>query len=315
MSAATTSSHTRNRFLDVDEERLVSMRPLAGLTYQPLVSLQESVGNMRQQFHEITNMASEAIKRSHDPTDNLTKDESAAIFLYTMESSSDHFNVYSELNTILRLEDRTPLKSWFRYLKLIITALLKLPSSPCTVWRAVRKDLSKKYAEVQEIPWWGFSSCTTSIGTLDGILHQPGKRSLFSIECLTGKKIKGHSQFPKEDEVLLLPGTYFKVVSQFKMSDDICIIHLREISRFDTKRQTFWAINGGKKMATYVWHSFRLFYGGWRLEFETEVCQNEGREWSECACPRAFLKIPNRTYPGTGILAVANSRIACWLLL
>lgn len=251
MSAAATSN-TRNHFLDVDKEPLVPLRPLAGLTYQPLVSLQESVANIREQLHEFSSMASEAVSRSGNLADDLTRDERAAIFLYTMESSSGYSNVYSELNKILRLEDRTQLKPWFRYLKLLLRALLKLPSSHCTVWRAVKEDLSTKYADTQEICWWGFGSCTTSVSTLSEILGNSGKRTLFSIECSTGKQIKHYSQFPKEEEVLILPGAYFKKVSQFNISKDICIIHLREISRFHKKPQTFWTMNGGKEMTKYV---------------------------------------------------------------
>ncbi|CAF1622503.1 unnamed protein product, partial [Didymodactylos carnosus] len=78
--------------------------------------------------------------------DGLTEDESAAIYLYTMEWESGAPSLYHLLNETLREKTgRQQLEPWFLYLKLFLTALLKLPSKQQTIWRGVRKDLSKQY--------------------------------------------------------------------------------------------------------------------------------------------------------------------------
>jgi len=261
MTAASSSCFgSTSRFLDVYKEPLTALSPLSGYTKAPLVSLQESVASLHQQLHQINSMASDAIERSTNPANDLTRDESAAIRLYTMDSSSNHSNLYSELNKTLRHEDRGKLKPWFRYLKLILTALLKLPSTHCTVWRAVRVDLRTKYANIKTIPWWGFSSCTSSIHALKEHLGTSGKYTIFSIECVTGKKIKNHSNFENEEEILLLPGTYFEVISQLSITEDICIIHLREIPRCNLQSQPFWNIHGGKNLTKDLSNFWRIHY-------------------------------------------------------
>ncbi|CAF1555544.1 unnamed protein product, partial [Rotaria sp. Silwood1] len=53
----------------------------------------------------------------------ITWDESAAIYLYSMQTG-----FFPMLNKALRDENRHVLKPWFAYLKLFITALEKLPS-------------------------------------------------------------------------------------------------------------------------------------------------------------------------------------------
>ncbi|CAF1416681.1 unnamed protein product [Didymodactylos carnosus] len=57
-----------------------------------------------------------------------------------------------------------------------------------------------------------------------------GTRTLFSIECTTGKSIMKHSYFNEtEKEVILMPGTYFDVVGQLNPADGLHIIHIKEI--------------------------------------------------------------------------------------
>ena len=63
--------------------------------------------------------------------------------------------LYSHLNRTLKLVDRTKLRPWFRYLKLFLTALAKLPPAPRqTVWRGVKKNHSDEYAPGTIVTWW-----------------------------------------------------------------------------------------------------------------------------------------------------------------
>ncbi|CAF1522209.1 unnamed protein product [Didymodactylos carnosus] len=65
-----------------------------------------------------------------EPPDGLTIDESAAIRLYTIEWEGAHRSLYSILNYTLKTADREDLRPYFKYLKLFLTALAKLPCVP-----------------------------------------------------------------------------------------------------------------------------------------------------------------------------------------
>ena len=60
-------------------------------------------------------------------------------------------------------------------------------------------------------------------------LGNTGNRTLFSVEAINGRAIRAHSHFATEDEILLLPGTYMIVQSQFSPAPDLHIIHLKQI--------------------------------------------------------------------------------------
>ena len=59
-------------------------------------------------------------------------------------------------------------------------------------------------------------------------LGKTGVRTLFSIETQTGRRIRSHSYFKHEEEILLLPGTFFQVVSHLSPAENLHIIHLKE---------------------------------------------------------------------------------------
>lgn len=101
-----------------------------------------------------------------------------------------------------------------------------------TIWRGVQQDLSSQYPVDKEQVWWAFSSCTRSVKLLESpsYLGKTGARTLFSIETSSGRQIRAHSYFENEDEILLPPGTYLKVIDQLNSDDGLRIIHLREVA-------------------------------------------------------------------------------------
>ncbi|CAF1346971.1 unnamed protein product, partial [Didymodactylos carnosus] len=167
-----------------------------------------------------------------EPPDGLTIDESAAIRLYTIESEGPHQSLYSMLNYTLKTADREDLRPYFKYLKLFLTALAKLPCvPPQTVWRGVTKNLSVNFPPGTLVTWWAFSSCTTTLTVLENNIYlgNTGERTLFSVEAINGRTVQAHSHFVTEDEILLLPGTHMVVQSQFTPAPDLHIIHLKQI--------------------------------------------------------------------------------------
>jgi hypothetical protein len=105
------------------------------------------------------------------------------------------------------------------------------PTECQTVWRGVPEDLSTDYPKGKEFTWWGVSSCTSSLDVLESqYAGTSSSRTVFSIETNSGKLIRAHSYFPQEDEILLPPGIYLKVIGKLSSADGLHIIHLREIT-------------------------------------------------------------------------------------
>ncbi|CAF3846848.1 unnamed protein product, partial [Rotaria sp. Silwood1] len=223
----------RSRFTDVYSEpvdRLLS--PIKGYQNKPLVSLMETIEPVSGFFDEIEDNVKVALHNCRNPADGLTQQESASIHLYTMQFE-DGPSLYEVLNESLRAENRQDLKPWFTYLKLFFTALYKLPSENRRVWRGIRNvDLSEKYNTGTEFAWWGVSSCTAGMQVLESsqFLGKEGLRTLFSIECINGKSVAAHSYFKNtENEVILMPGSYFQVIGQLSPGSGLHIIELKEI--------------------------------------------------------------------------------------
>lgn len=87
------------------------------------------------------------------PDDALTDDESASIFLYTLEFS-DGPSLYQLLHKSLRSESRENEEKWFPYLKLFSTATKKLPPFRDRIFRGVPGlDLRSQYQQHLEFVW------------------------------------------------------------------------------------------------------------------------------------------------------------------
>ncbi|CAF1027517.1 unnamed protein product [Adineta steineri] len=219
------------RVSDMVEEPQKMLLPIRGYEKMPTVSLEEAVAPLVSVLPQIQDYAYVAKKRCESvPADDLTRDESASIMLYSMEWEPHEECLYFALNAALRSEDRRKLKPWFLYLKLILTALEKLPSMRCYVFRGVNSDLYNQYTKGKEFVWWGFSSCTTTIEVLENeeFLGKTGERTMFTIECDSGKDISRHSYFQSEKEVLLLAARQFIVVSCLQPAPGLHMIQLKE---------------------------------------------------------------------------------------
>jgi hypothetical protein len=219
------------RFSDIAGESCQILTPIQGYEKQPLVSLEEAIEPIVSFVPDVERMAFIAKQKCKTPpSNNLSIDESASIILYSMDWEPQEQCLYYVLNQTLRSEKRKKLKPWFLYLKLILTALSHLPSTKRFVFRGIKCDMRKDYPEGETIYWWGFSSCTTKAGVLqnEDYLGSSGKRTMFTIECFSGKDIRQHSNFRDEAEILLPPGRQFQVVSYLEQGQDFYLIQLKE---------------------------------------------------------------------------------------
>ncbi|CAF3381493.1 unnamed protein product [Rotaria socialis] len=225
------SDHFILRLTDIVKEPLRALPPIDGYEEMPLVSLEVAVAPLESFLPSIQRYVDVAKQSCREPVDSLSPDESAAIRLFTMVWEPLDECLYVALNAVLRSPQRSFLKSWFLFLKLFLTAFNRLPStSRCNVYRWTELDLQLQYTKGKPVIWWGFSSCTASIEAFESkrVLGKSGPKTLFAIECFSGKDIRKHSYNPSDDEILLCPGTYFEVVSCIDARADLHIIQLKE---------------------------------------------------------------------------------------
>jgi hypothetical protein len=222
---------TSYRIANVTEEPCVMLTPIKGFSDKPLVTLEEATAPLNTIVPHISTFVHVAKQCTKNPANNLSIDESASIALYTMEWEPYTNSLFYILNNALRTEDRQQLKPWFLYLKLLLTALSRLPSISVTVYCDLQTEIENaKYEIGNEVIWWGFSSCIKSgISKKDQAIGETGPKTLFIIDCMNGKDISKHSYFRKENEVLLLPATTVNVIKNEYQENDLHVIHLEEI--------------------------------------------------------------------------------------
>ncbi|CAF1617986.1 unnamed protein product [Adineta ricciae] len=163
-------------------------------------------------------------KCNQDPT-YLTWDESAAIYLYTMPSTA----VFSSLNKVLRDVNRNARKPWLAYLKLLINALKKLPSTDkIKVWRGISCDCALDFIENDVTPLLGITSCSTDPEAVKKYLDNGG--TLLEIDNCCGKNISDYSSIKDEQEVILMPGTRVRRLKNTFELNGYFILYLEEIS-------------------------------------------------------------------------------------
>ncbi|CAF0823582.1 unnamed protein product [Rotaria sordida] len=215
--------------------------PIIEYAEEPLLPLVDACAPLIDILHDLSVYVNMALEETpEEPPDGLTFNESAAIRLYTIEWTSPHRSLYSMLNYTLKNCSREELRPYFKYMKLFLTALVKLPCSPSlTVWRGVTKNLSAEFPPGTPVTWWSFSSTTTELSVLENTMYlgTTGARTLFSVEAINGRTIRAHSHFVTEDEILLLPGTHMIVQSQFSPASDLYIIHLKQVIPNETLLQ------------------------------------------------------------------------------
>ncbi|CAF1682869.1 unnamed protein product [Rotaria magnacalcarata] len=223
--------HSATRFADLGVLPKRMLAPIEGYDKSPLVTLEEAVKPLIKIVPKVERNVFIVKQNCQEPEDDLTTDESASIMLYTYESMPHEDSLYVKLNNSLRSEQRKNLVPWFLYLRLVLTALARLPPECSTILRGVKEDLSTEYSKGKTFIWWGFSSCTSSIEVLEDehFFGKTGNRTLFQIHSTTAKDIKNHSFVPSEDEVLLLPARQFQVTSCLDSGNGLHIIQLKEL--------------------------------------------------------------------------------------
>jgi hypothetical protein len=208
------------------------LTPISGCWAFSLVSLEKSLESVAPQIPELKRSIKDAKKHCHYPSEHdLTRDESVAISLYTMEAGEHSFNLV--VNEVLQNENRRLVTPWFLFLKLFNTALKKLPTVKGYIWRGISGDSRDLYKMGDTIIWWHFSSCSSELNVVQNFLKSEQKSTLFMIETLNGISLEGYTQYPNESEILLPMGTKLRVKGKGIKHGELNVIHLVEIDSDD----------------------------------------------------------------------------------
>ncbi|CAF2535982.1 unnamed protein product [Rotaria sp. Silwood2] len=207
----------------------------------PIVTLEQAVLPLTPFLPKIQTYVGIVKEKCENPADGLTSDESASIMLYSIGWQPMNECLYVVLNTTLQSMNRQNLKPWFLYLKLLFTAVIRLPSIHLSVYRISKLALIKQYQKDEIIIWWDFPLCTTSIEHFqtEKSLDKIETKTIFTIECNTIKDIHKHTYCQSDNSLLILPGTQFKVLECLEQDDNLHLITLQEIqSSFLLQAQT-----------------------------------------------------------------------------
>ena len=213
-----------NRFISsgLSELQVSNRSPIYGYQHLPIESLEEIMKKIIPILPEVKEYIPLAKKNCNRASRILTWDESAAIYLYSMPVP-----FFTRLNEYLRAENRDALKPWFAYLRLFINALEKLPACDIVAWRGVVGDVGSVFVENDMQTWWSINSCSKALNVVEVYLGDTG--TVFAIDATNGKDISAFSVFQQEQEVILMPGSRFRVKSKsLNFRNSLFIVHMEE---------------------------------------------------------------------------------------
>lgn len=209
--AETNSNRTLSRFTEEAPPPDDSPLPDDYLQVE-LVSLENSLSNLHSRIPNLENSIHYAKMNCYYPKESkLTRDESAAIYIYTMEWPVNKDSLYVQFNAALRSKNSSKMEIWLHYLKLLMKALDKIESIQIRVHRGIKDNLDHLYMRKgKSFVWGSLTSCSRNVKTAtDFSKNKTGEGSVFTIDTIHGKDIALFSCLKNEAEVVLCPGTRF----------------------------------------------------------------------------------------------------------
>ncbi|CAF1479960.1 unnamed protein product [Rotaria sordida] len=179
-----------------------------GYLKEPLVSLEEALEPFNGKIDQLSNYIKEAIMKCHYPSEhNLTRDESAAIYIYTMEWGDKCLR--DHLQAALNSNDRSTLKPWFKYLKLFKSGLDKLPTAKTEIWQGAPFD-EKLKEQLNTEPLSVYSSmcsCSPSANEITNYLQKTAGKNIILVgyQSVNGKLVNGYTA-NNVQEAIMWPG-------------------------------------------------------------------------------------------------------------
>lgn len=181
-----------------------------------------------------------------DPSEHgLTKHESAAIYLYTIQLDNGY--MYQLIEKQFQKRSRSNICLWIEYLKFLDSALMKLPSLERTVW-----------VENENFPWWYPFFCTTETEQTESIGYR--------INVVNAKSIKDYSSSQEENQFLIPMGTRFsKIFDQWQEIEDDSTGKIRHINQYREGEVYLgdWINNAATGFGHVIFPNGNIYQGEW----------------------------------------------------
>lgn len=181
---------------------------IEGYENEPLVSLKDALQPLINDIDDLEYYIQQAEKRCHYPSNpKLTRDESAAIYIYTWKWSDGC--LYDCLQEAWKSEDPKQLKAWFKYLRLFKNAFDKLPDAKGEIWQGKSKDdrLQQELRSSKSPLFSVMDILSSSREAIEKSLEQKGikEKMLIGFKSVGGKLVDLYAATSGSD-VLLWPG-------------------------------------------------------------------------------------------------------------
>jgi hypothetical protein len=189
---------------------------IIGYEDEPTVPLEEALELFHGKIPHLDDQISDAKSSCYHPSKHhLTRDESAALYLYLI--IGDEGTVHNHLQMAWDSNNRTQMKPWLKYLKLLRNGLNKLPDTTLEVWQGIsggknmQETLQSDSSPLYTAMGLGSSSIKQVKNDLQG---EPGSGTiLVGYDCVYGKDVTDyvpHGQKPTQKsnqiEVVIWPG-------------------------------------------------------------------------------------------------------------
>lgn len=178
----------------------------------------------------------QAMDQCHFPSEHhLNRKESAAIFLYTMESDGQSF--YQIMKKELMSNETSLVEEWLDYLHLLDNALNKLPDQKMNIWGRCDRDTIEYFQKTNRMLF----TCPTSWSSSEETIKAIDQRH--SIPCCVqathAKDISRYSSQTGLNEIVLTGSTEVEVMRDPTDQNAVSSIQLREIHRRSARHRYF----------------------------------------------------------------------------
>ncbi|XP_067220145.1 NAD(P)(+)--arginine ADP-ribosyltransferase 2-like [Chanodichthys erythropterus] len=162
-----------------------------------------------QSEHEFAKLWEEGVREAKTPEDNLSKNHSVAVYVYTHSSPLYEFFNNDVRSQKQKYKDKTIKWYSFNFLLTDAIQILKKTQNRCYfTYRGTTDEFDKNVLN-KEVRFGSFTSSSLYQSVAQGF----GTKSCFQIYTCEGADVSHYSIFPSEKEVLIPPYEKFKVVA------------------------------------------------------------------------------------------------------
>ena len=218
---------TKPAFSENNDLKLVQ-----GYQNERILSLEEALKPVTKMFPDISQQIQKAQKkRYYSEKGVLTEDKSAAIYIYSMKGTNNlHFHFQKAWDS----KDKSQLKPWFKYLKLLKSALNKLPDVQTKVWQQINRSAVEEILQAgQSQLYTCMGTCSRSIEELNDVLDKKpaSKVIMVGYGLVSGKDVTPYAE-GEAKEVLVWPGAKIYVAKkEIDDQGDLTKMHLDRMGK------------------------------------------------------------------------------------